>query len=433
MLANKLDVLHLSLRIIEHPLFSQYVEELILVEDHYEPADEDKYVSAFHDADWEKMEEEDKVLWQNMSRYSDYLHEGPERFRGVNKTMFGHFRLLWPDFGDYIMSIRTNMLEELLNTLPKLRRVVLTDFRSARVAGLTGSTLNSESYDKLDPFRWEAYNECQDFIRLIYLIGQIRGTGIESIAVGPHLFEKSMAYWEERRDKNVFVGGARASCRLSLDAIDESWEDHSDEVKSVTRGLRGLHLPIIVFDAASLLEASLPSFVELASPTLTHLTLDAEGLIRNGTPRDDLGLLGFEAFFGKLHMPHLVQFDLRGWAYTQDQMQRFLVRHAGTLLELRLMHNVMLMGDIISLADFGCDKLRLVGIELGNATELEGSLDRAKTRDGISPDLSKPEWWLEPQWQTHSFALELRWLCGRSNQIVRARPSLLGQSITDLR
>jgi hypothetical protein len=233
-----------------------------------------------------------------------------------------------------------------------------------------------------------------------------------------------MAYWEERRDKTVFVDAARASYHLPLAAMDELWNDYHDEVKSVTRVLHRLHLPIVVdkFDTTTLLETPLPLLVELVAPTLTHLTLDAKGLIQDGIPRDDLGLLGFEAFFGKLHIPHLVQFDLRGWAYTQDQLQRFLIQHAGPLRKLRLMHNVMLDGDLNSLADFGCDKLTLVGIELDSGTECEKTFEGVKIRGGVTPNLSKPEWWLEPQWQTHSFALELRWLGGRSNQIVRARP-----------
>ena len=423
-LATKLDVLHKSHHIIEHPYFSRHVRELIYVEGHYEPDDDDKYNSAFQDVDCEQMEDEDKLLWQDLSRYSDYPHRGPERFRGADKSVFDHHSLLYPDFEDYITAIRTNMLEKLLNTLTKLRHVILTDFRSGQVEGLTGSTLESETYEEIDISQCSAYGEGHDFTRLMYLVGQIRGSGLKSIAVGPHLFENSMAYWEKRRDKNVLVGAARASYHLSLAAMDELWDDCHDEVKSVMRVLRRLHLPIVVgkFDTAALLETSLPSLVELAAPTLTHLTLDAKGLIQDGTPRDGLGLLGFEAFFGKLHMPHLVQFDLRGWAYTQDQLQRFLVRHAGPLRELRLMHNVMLEGDLISLADFGCDKLSLVGIELGGGAEWEKTLEGVKIRDGVTPNLSKPEWWLEPQWQTHSFALELRWLGGRSNQIVRARP-----------
>ena len=241
---------------------------------------------------------------------------------------------------------------------------------------------------------------------LIYVVGKLRGSEIKGITVGPHLFENSMAYWEQRRDKNVLVG-MPPSYHLPLAIIDELWDDSHDQVESAMRALRRLHLSIDVyeFDHAILPRTSLPSLVELAAPSLTHLTLDAKGLIRDGTPRDDLGLLGFEAFFGKLHMPHLVHFDLRGWAYTQAQLQRFLVRHAGPLRELRLIRNVMLEGDVIALADFGGDRLSLIGIEVDSEAEWGKTLEGVKIRDGLRPSLSKLEWW---QWQNPRFALELR-------------------------
>jgi hypothetical protein len=232
-----------------------------------------------------------------------------------------------------------------------------------------------------------------------------------------------MAYWEERRDKTGRVDRAGPSYHLDLAVIDDLWDDYHDEIQSFMRGLRRLHLPVDLYTSkeAALLTTSLPSFLERAAPSITHLTLDAKGLIRDGTPRDDLGLLGFEAFFGKLHMPRLTHFGLLGWVYTQAQLQRFLVRHAGPLRELRLMHNAMLEGDDVALADFGRDKLSLTGIELDWEADRGETLEDVKIRDGLRSSLSKPERWLEPQRQSPSFALELRWLGGRSNQIVRAR------------
>ena len=43
---------------------------------------------VFEVADWDMMEDEDKLLWQDLSRYSDYALEGPERFRDVDKSVF---------------------------------------------------------------------------------------------------------------------------------------------------------------------------------------------------------------------------------------------------------------------------------------------------------------------------------------------------------
>jgi hypothetical protein len=317
-----------------------------------------------------------------------------------------------------------NMLDKLLKTLPSLRNVTLTDFSSICREGLIGRTREMDTHAGTDLFWRSAYGYYDDEIStLLFCVSQIRGSDIKSITFGPSLFENSMAYWEERRDKTGMFGRAGPSYHLDLAVIDELWNDYHDEVQGVMRGLRRLHLPIDLYtsDKATLLTTSFPSFMELAAPSITHLTLDAKGLIRDGTPRDDLGLLGFEAFFGKLHMPRLTHFGLLGWVYTQAQLQRFLVRHAGPLRELRLMHNVMLEGDVVALADFGRDTLSLIGIELDWEADRGETLEDVKIRDGSRSSLSKPERWLEPQWQSPSFALELRWLGGRSNQIVRAR------------
>jgi hypothetical protein len=85
------------------------------------------------------------------------------------------------------------------------------------------------------------------------------------------------------------------------------------------------------------------------------------------------------------------------------------------------MHNIMLEGDVLTLADFGRDSLSLNGIELDWGVDQRGTSEDVNIRDGSCSSLSMHERWLEPQWQSPSFVLELRWLGGRSNQIVRAR------------
>ena len=424
-LADNLDAIHKTQQIIEHPYFSRHVTELIYVPDHYDHEDDHRYETALKKMDCQQ--DEDKLLWQDLTRYSDYRGKGwkgPERCRCFDESAFDRHSLRTPDFQDYIRAIRMNMLEKLLKTLPKLRNVTLTDFSSVCREGLIGSTRKVDAHAKTDWFWRSAYGDYDHEIStLILCVSQIRGSDIKSITFGPSLFENSMAYWEERRDKTGMVDRAGPSYHLDLAVIGDLWNDYHDELQSVMRGLRRLHLPIDLYtsDKATLLTTSFPSFMELAAPSITHLTLDAKGLIRDGTPRDDLGLLGFEAFFGKLHMPHLTHFDLLGWVYTQAQLQRFLVRHAGPLRELRLMQNAMLEGDVVALADFGSDRLSLTGIELDWGADRRGTPEDVKIRDESRSSFSMPERWLESRWQSPSLALELRWLGGRSNQIVRAR------------
>ena len=427
-LADNLDAIHKTQQIIEYPYFSRHVTELIYVPDHYDHEDDHRYGTALRTMDCQHLQDEDKLLWQDLSRYSDYRGQGwkrPEGCRCFDESGFDRQFLRTPDFQDYIRAIRMNMLEKLLETLPSLRKVIVTDFSSVCREGLIGCTRKMDTHGKPDLFWRSAYGYYDDYeiSKVLFLVSQIRASDIKSITFGPSLFENSMAYWEERRDKTGMFGRAGSSYHLDLAVIDELWNEYHEEVQSVMRSLRRLHLPIDLYtsDKAALLTTSFPSFVELAAPSITHLTLDTKGLLRDGTPRDDLGLLGFEAFFGKLHMPRLAHFDLLGWVYTQAQLQRFLVRHAGPLRELRLMHNIMLEGDDVALADFGRDKLSLIGVELDWEADRGKKLEDVKIRDGLGSSLSRSGRWLEPQRQSPSFALELRWLDGRSNQIVRAR------------
>ena len=425
-LADNLDAVHKTQQIIEHPYFSRHVTELIYVPDHYDHEDEYRYETALRKMDCQQYwKNEDWLLWQDLSRYSDYRGNGwkrPERCRCWDGSAFDRQFLRTPDFEDYIRAIRMNMLDKMLKTLPSLRKLIVTDFPSVCSEGLIGSTCKMDTHAKPELSWRSAYGryDVYEIPILLSVVTEMRSSNMRSITFGPSLFENSMAYWEERRDK---TGMAGPSFHLDLAVIDELWNWYHDDIQSAMRSLRSLHLPIdlYTYDKAALLTTSFPSFVELAAPSITHLTLDAKGLIRDGTPRDDLGLLGFEAFFGKLHMPHLIHFGLLGWVYTQEQLQHFLVRHAGPLRELRLMHNIMLDGDDIALAEFGRDKLSLIGIELDWEADRRKPLEDVKILDGLGSSLSELGRWLEPQRQSPSFALELRWLDGRSNQIVRAR------------
>ena len=418
-LADNLGVLHKAHQIIQHQFFRRHVKELIYVPDHYDDDDDDKYETTLEEMDWEHMIDQDKLLWQDLARYSEYRGQGPENLQS-GKSIFKSRYFSPPDFRDYSRAIRMNLLEELLKTLPNLHNIVLTDFSSVRRGGLIGSTRKMDPHEQTNLFTNSAYGDDEISV-LIYCVSRLRRRKIKSITFGPWLFENSEVFWEERRDEIGLAGRERLSYHLDLTDIDELWKADHDEVKDIMRGLRRLHLPfqLYEYDEVTSLTTSLPSIVEVAAPSLTHLNLDAKGLIRDGTPRDNLGLLNFEAFFGKLHMPRLIQIDLLGWVYTQAQVQDLLLRHAETLRKLRLMHNVMLEGDDVALADFGRDRLLLVGIELDWEPDLRESSE--EILDESSSDLLTREHRLVPRRRNPNFTLEFRWLCGRSNQIVRTR------------
>ena len=119
--------------------------------------------------------------------------------------------------------------------------------------------------------------------------------------------------------------------------------------------------------------------------------LNAKDLIREqsstGTPEHDFGALSFEAFLGNLLMPHIRRFDLRGWCYAQHEMQQFLVRHAATLRDLRLIDNFTLQGSYTSLANFLGKNMSLVLIEIQERIVCE---DAMKTVSGPNVGMVAP-------------------------------------------
>ena len=109
--------------------------------------------------------------------------------------------------------------------------------------------------------------------------------------------------------------------------------------------------------------------MEIAAPTLVHLSLEAKGLTQNKTEtsaQGDIGLLSFGRFFGNLFMPCLVEFQLCGWIYGQDEMENFLLRHKSNLRKLWLFDNRMTQGDVASLDGFVRGRLELLGIEISS-------------------------------------------------------------------
>lgn len=207
--------------------------QLIFVEDRIEQDDEEKYEMAFENANWDGMDEKDKALGQDLRCYSDYPGNGPERLQYTIERKEDN-DLSYPDFTSYRGAIRMNILEPLLKRLPKLRNAVLIDYCSAIAQRLIDGNLRQETHEN-NPLEWgPQYDEGRDFDWIVYMIGASCGRRVKSVAVGPHLFEKSSTYWRERRQKSIVVSGKRVDMaqlfgrpivRLSLDAV--TWHVHS--------------------------------------------------------------------------------------------------------------------------------------------------------------------------------------------------------------
>ena len=139
--------------------------------------------------------------------------------------------------------MRLNILEQLLETLPRLRRVVLTDPRSARITGLTEGPSESELSEWTEPDRWNVECHRRGLGLLVYLIGTVKMSGIENIAVGSYLLERSMACIEGLRSENSIIGD-KSPGRSLLSDINTMWREYRGEVSDAMQGLRTLHLRI---------------------------------------------------------------------------------------------------------------------------------------------------------------------------------------------
>ena len=159
--------------------------------------DEVRYNMAFEAAARAELEEDDVVLWRDLSRYSDYIGEGPERPRSRRNDTDGEteeYDFDYPKFLLYINAIRKKLLSRALQGFPRLSSAVLMDYCSAVVEGLIDGVLEPESRRPGLFHRPMQNNEGRDFEMPMYFMGAHCRERIKDVAVGPHLVGNSAAY-----------------------------------------------------------------------------------------------------------------------------------------------------------------------------------------------------------------------------------------------
>ena len=347
--------------------------------------------------------------WQDLGPYTSYVSND---LRDIVQDADRYYEFLEGEGEDCFENIRNEFMEAALRKLPKISRLVFMDFYSAQVE-FPAMTARLPKTELEKSRQWVAWN---DQLQIwLSALAETLGNRVKSLIIGPYVFEHTMAYWEERRRKGIHVNERDSLYYIPIWAVDELWQNNRKDLKSISNGLRALYLPIGTSNPETWLnKTSLPSFIESASPNLTHLTIDIKGLTDRSL--DGASHLVFGDVFAKFVMPYLHHLDLRGWVFLQDDIERLLLRHAGILRELRLLHNVMVSGEHEALADFGRCRLSLVGVELFNVSD---AAHRSANRPVLDDSAFEVHGY--SQSRENNEILELRWLTGRPNRIEKLR------------
>ncbi|KAI9697365.1 MAG: hypothetical protein M1820_007871 [Bogoriella megaspora] len=154
-----------------------------------------------------------------------------------------------------------------------------------------------------------------------------------------------------------------------------------EEIRKAFIALRSLRLPFHFFtqyESLGMHGQMLPRLLADAV-NITHLMVSL-------TKYDEIGELGkypyegreeeveaeferetrsnFQILFQTLHLPNLVQLDLRSWKCSSQEIRTLLERHSATLRELRLYDMYLIKGQWYSLARRLGRKLMLTGVDL---------------------------------------------------------------------
>ena len=323
------------------------------------------------------------------------------------------------------------VLEHVLTSLPRLRRVVVSDWR--------GLAQPRENYDAcahrlfgrtLAPNFMGAWHENRNYSLegLLHVIRTVAGHKIESLAIGPQPFEN-----EDVRQQYYVVGTGYASSDKNSpnDGLSAQYlpisafrrKDLDKDLEGMT-ALRHLRLTIR-FDSFRLAdhrepkESNLPRFLSAAA-TLTHLTLCLK-YDRVDGPWDRFWsdpepVLPFQFCFQDVLLPCLRLLDLRGWIISRPDLQDLLSHHASTLRELRLL-KCYIGGEPEILAAWAGEHLHLaaIGLDAGDGgPEYLPMPPKKKRMTSRQPRSSRQE-----KRQLLSAEDEELWLGGRENGMVR--------------
>ena len=364
--AKRFDTIQRLWEVLEHPYYRRHVTELVydaslyqesIVTDfeHYEDACDRHCMRTF--CGDEGIEE--------MQRYAQFYHRvcrarpwcGP-----IDASKKWHEKGMHKGFHDYFRRwlIQTQMVEDGLDgdivtkalaRLPKLRRIVFTDFRElAREEEEYTAACKRKFGNTLEPLGLRFTDDTfREFMLLLYMVAESPQADIKSLSIGGHPYESFVHCWTTT---NSVMGDMHRP--FDRPAMPYHPDHHSGDIESteqVCGNLQNLRLPIAfrkdvipdgMFDLGPGIEGTfVGQILKFSTPRLVQLSLSASdlvGLSNHGNicvyskSRQVLEFLLFPLKFNSLQ--HL---GLQGWPLPAGtSFQEFLSEHSSTLRELRL-------------------------------------------------------------------------------------------------
>ncbi|KAF2210282.1 hypothetical protein CERZMDRAFT_99700 [Cercospora zeae-maydis SCOH1-5] len=365
-LAPRLDAIHRLHWVLCSWPFLSSITTLVYVDSPHSSADFSEYLGVLHRKDWQELRKDDQEFWSTLALYSDFKDLDPLMLLAISKEERTYCTPLM--YNDYVQALRNNMLIALLRKLPKLQHLHYLGHRAAVDLGLLDTDESLAHMGQDDPTQGGTLGH------LVRSLGQHGKSDILSFAFGdtdPRPDETNPVGRSARHQRTVT---ASSNSSLPLHILNQISDWEAPEFSIVTRTLRQLCLSLALVSAPArwLTSPSLLSLLRGAALNLTHLLLNADDSLRENDADlcpDCLGLLDFRIILMHLTFPHLVHLDLRGWSYTQAEMQHFLSHHAPSLRNLTLIHNSMRKGDFTSFVRFLGGLQSLVKIEVQSSCD----------------------------------------------------------------
>lgn len=430
--AKRLDTLQRLWEVLEHPYFRRHVKELVYDASVYEESlvtDFEEYEDAcdrlcsrsFHDDEAMKETQMYAEFYSRVCRTRPWRGVWERHTTGMHRGFLDYFRR-WRAQNQIIDDgLDSEILIAGLERLPKLRRIVFTDFRELAREGEGYSAICERIFgNTLEPRGLSFSNDIfGEFMLLMDFIADRPQTDIRSLSIGGHPYESLVESWA------TVQGGPRHLHRPFDPPAMPDDPDRADvdnqSAQGVCANLRHLRLPIsfkpkslphiIRRIDARIRDTYVGQILEFSAPNLVRLSLcSLDLLFHHGSGGIGIWPAGrrcLEFLLLPLSFSSLRQLELRGWPLPEGaSFEEFLSKHSSTLEELRLVECVV-SEDPRRLGRWAGENMSLNGVEIKVTAEYEAGKDRSNRLIWNDADL------------------EALWLAGRPNSFL-GQPHFIG-------
>lgn len=240
------------------------------------------------------------------------------------------------------LNLASKALHAVFDKLPKLRHVFYTDFRALARSGeslrglcdrLFGQILSPE----LMPDDEQGFHDHQesgdDLKAFIRILANVSLSRLTSLSFG-------------RGDNSSWDAPALGYYTSPRMVIPGLLTDETEQTRSLLRSILHLSLPVEISYLPEDVEVYWPvmntqRLLSYTADTLTHLNLET-GLY-SGLHRDFFDLVAkakavFGEILGRIHFQALTTIVFRGWMFLLNDLEHFLLTHAGTLRNMHLIN-----------------------------------------------------------------------------------------------